>query len=67
MGLCRGSIVSAMPMLLNMKRGFFSWLKKKIRGYFVDQIDYADNGNAAKVLTPVERRRWAMALVYAQK
>lgn len=36
------------------KEEFFSWPKKKIRGYAIDRIYYADKGNAAKVLTLVD-------------
>jgi hypothetical protein len=36
------------------KEDFFSWPKKKIRGYTIDRIFYADEGKAAKVLTLVD-------------
>ncbi len=36
------------------KEAFFEWPKKKIRGYAIDRIFYADGGKAAKVLTLVD-------------
>ncbi|MCX6609845.1 MAG: hypothetical protein NTW74_03220 [Acidobacteria bacterium] len=36
------------------KDAFFSWPKKQIKGYKIDQIFYADGGKAAKVVTLVD-------------
>ena len=36
------------------KDAFFSWPKKQIKGYKIDQIYYADGGKAAKVVTLVD-------------
>jgi len=36
------------------KEDFFSWPKKKIKGYTIDRIAYVEGGKAAKVLTLVD-------------